>query len=132
MNHRIERVRELLRRNLGDLIERDLRFDGVLVTVSDVDITPDLKQAHVFVSMLGGEPDAVLATLRKHRSELQHALARRVVLKHTPRLNFHHDASAERGTRILQILDEIPDPGGSDTEPPADAAPGNPGEVDSR
>jgi ribosome-binding factor A len=110
MNHRIERVRELLRRNLGDIIERDLRFEGVLVTISDVDITPDLKQAHVFVSLLGGDPETVLAALRKHRVELQHALARRVVLKNTPRLNFHHDASAERGTRILQILEEIPLP----------------------
>jgi len=121
MNHRIERVRELLRRNLGELIERDLRFEGMLVTVSDADITPDLKQAHIFFSVLGGDPAHVLAVLRKHRVELQRALAGRVTFKHTPRLNFHHDASAERGTRILQILDEIPPPADSDPDPSSES-----------
>ena len=121
MNHRIDRVRELLRRNLGELIERDFRVEGALVTVSEADITPDLKQAHVYISVLGGDPNAVLARLRDHRKELQHALSRRVVLKYTPRLIFHHDASAERGVRILRLLDDIPPPAAdadADEEPP--------------
>jgi len=126
MKHRLERVRELLRRTLGELIERDIQFDGALVTVCEADITPDLKQAHIYVSVLGGDPEAALATLRRHRKELQFAVSRRVILKNTPRLNFHLDVSAERGVRIIQLLDEIPAPAPDPEEDEADPRERNP------
>jgi len=109
MQHRLKRVCEVLKRELGVIIQREISFGAPLVTVSAVDITPDLKNAHVFVSALGGKVvgDEVLAKLEKNRILLQTALAKRVVLKHTPYLHFRFDEAIERGTRVLGILDEL-------------------------
>ncbi len=108
MKHRLERVCEVLRRELGQIILRDLTF-STLVTISSVDITPDLKQAHIYVSAMGNkvQRSKVLETLENNRSMLQAALAKRVVMKHTPHLNFKFDDSIERGSRVLGILDEL-------------------------
>ena len=109
MKHRIERVCEILKRELGSIIGRELTFSAPLVTISAVDITPDLKQAHVFVSALGTESQKrkALETLEHSRAMLQAELAKRIVLKHTPHLHFKFDESIERGTRVLGILDEL-------------------------
>lgn len=109
MKHRIERVCEVLRRELGLVMVRELTFPSPLVTVSGVDITPDLKQAHVFISALGtpGERRRSLAILEDNRAMMQKELAGRVSMKYTPHLSFHLDDSIERGTRVLGILDEL-------------------------
>ena len=83
-----------------------------LVTINQVDVTPDLKNAHVYVSVLGsGSGAAVIAQLEAHRVALQTELARHVVLKYTPHLIFHLDDSIERGARVIEILQEIETPG---------------------
>lgn len=109
MKHRLERVNELIKRELSDLMVRQCRFTAKLVTVQQVDITPDLKHAHVFISVIGTEEEQkqALATLHDSRSDLQRALSRRVVLKYTPHLHFKFDTAAERGDRVLHILDEL-------------------------
>ena len=109
MNHRLIRVCELLKRELGVLIVRDLRFKAALVSVRAVDITPDLKRAHVFVSVLGkpSEKKEALAVLEKNRTLLQKELCKRVILKHTPSLFFELDESIERGTRVIDLLDQL-------------------------
>ena len=109
MKHRLERVREVLKRELSEIILRDITFNGALVTVQEVDITPDLKQAHVFVSMLGSEEqkNAAMAKLHDNRKTLQAAMAKRVVLKYTPQLHFEFDTALERGTRVINLLEEI-------------------------
>ena len=72
MKHRLLRVNELLKRELSIAITRELTFDGALVTVNQVDVTPDLKSAHVFVSVLGSEkPFAVIEKLEENRVMLQ-------------------------------------------------------------
>jgi len=80
-----------------------------LVTVQNADITPDLKQCHVYVSVIGSDTDkkAALALLEGNRKPLQHLLSKRVVLKYTPQLHFHIDTAIERGTRVIEILDKI-------------------------
>ena len=98
-----------MKRELGDLIGRELTFPQ-LVTVQDVDITPDLKHAHVFVSVLGGGEEAanaVLAQLHEHRKDLQYKLSRRVILKFTPQLHFKLDVAQERGSRVIDILTNL-------------------------
>ena len=109
MKHRLERVNELLKRELGDLLTREVPFEGALVTVQQVDITPDLKHAHVFVSVMGSadQAKAAMAKLHDSRKTLQHLLSKRVVLKYTPHLHFKLDDSIERGTRVISILEEI-------------------------
>ncbi len=111
VKHRQERVNELLKRELSALITREISFNDSLVTINHVDVTPDLKKAHVFVSVLGSKTKAtVMEKLETHRVELQGALARQVVLKYTPHLVFHLDDSIERGTRVIEILQELDHP----------------------
>lgn len=118
MKHRLERVNELLKRELGDLLTREVSFEAALVTVQQVDITPDLKHAHVFISVMGDEAQSKAAMARLHdsRKTLQHLLSKRVVLKYTPQLHFKLDDSIERGTRIISILEEIDIPPDEPTE----------------
>jgi ribosome-binding factor A len=124
MKHRLERVNELIRRELSEMINREVTFQAALVTVQQVDITPDLKHAHVFVSVIGSdvEAKAAMAKLHDSRTTLQHLLSKRVVLKFTPHLHFKLDESIERGTRIINILEQIdipPDEPAATDEPDA-------------
>ncbi len=109
MKHRLERVCEVLKRELGVIILRELTFPSPLVTVSAVDITPDLKNAHVYISALGNDAQKrnTLAVLEQNRVLLQNEISKRVVLKHTPHLYFKIDEAIERGSRVLDILDEL-------------------------
>jgi ribosome-binding factor A len=109
MKHRLLRVCELIKRELGVIVGREMKFDAPLVTIRAVDITPDLKNAHVFVSVIGtpGQKKQAIAALEAARQHLQHELSRRVILKYTPHLHFQLDESIERGTRVLSLLDEI-------------------------
>jgi ribosome-binding factor A len=103
------RVCELLKRELGTIIGREMKFEAPLVSVRAVDITPDLKQAHVAISAIGTkwQKEQAILQLTDKRQHLQHELSRRVILKYTPHLHFDLDESIERGTRVLSLLEEI-------------------------
>jgi ribosome-binding factor A len=102
------RVNEVVKRELSGMLAREMNFEGALVSISHVDVTSDLKNAHVFVSVLGTEPrDGVISKLASHRQALQAELARRVTMKYTPHLIFHLDNSIERGTRVIEIMQEM-------------------------
>ena len=109
MKLRLLRVCELIKRELGVIIGRDIKFEAPLVSVRAVDITPDLKNAHVFISAIGTkwQKEEALQKLLAQRQHLQHELSRRVIIKYTPHLHFQLDESIERGTRVLSLLDEI-------------------------
>lgn len=107
MKHRLLRVNELLKRELSGIIAREITFQTGLVSINQVDVTADLKNAHVFVSVLGGSGPTVINELEAHRGALQAELARHVALKYTPHLVFHLDDSIERGTRVMEIIQEI-------------------------
>ncbi len=114
------RVNEIVRRELSTIITRDVTFDDALVTINQVDVTPDLKNGHVFVSVLGkGSRTAVIEKLEKERTHLQAEMAKKVILKYTPHLVFHLDDSTERGARVIKILEEI-QPGPEESDEPAD------------
>jgi len=117
MKHRLLRVNELLKRELSALLVREMTFENLLVTVNQVDVTPDLKAAHVYVSVLGSEGRKdVLQNLETNRAALQAELSKHVVLKYTPHLVFHLDDSIERGARVLEILQEIEPPPSAENE----------------
>ncbi|MCB1236841.1 MAG: 30S ribosome-binding factor RbfA [Verrucomicrobiae bacterium] len=109
MSNRLARVGELLKRELGRCIEREFDFTDALVTVHAVDVTPDLRSAHVFVGVVaeGRRQEEVLRRLASRRSHLQSQMMKRVVLKYTPQLHFHLDNSVERGVKVVGILDEL-------------------------
>ena len=112
MKHRLERVNELIKRELSATIARELTFANALVTVHAVDVSPDLKHAGVFVSVIGNEAQtkAAMSKLDEHRAELQREISKRVILKYTPQLHFHHDESIERGARVMDILNHLDAP----------------------
>lgn len=118
MKNRLARVREIIKREVSSYIERGITFRGGLVTINRVDITPDLKSCHVFVSVLGSEAErvAALETLEHNRPLIQSQLGRRVVMKYTPRLFFKLDNSVEKGSRIISILDELDIPEEEESE----------------
>ena len=111
MKHRMLRINEVVKRELSGIIARELSFAGALVSINHVDVTSDLKNAHVFVSVLGSDSgESVLSKLASHRVTLQAELARHVTMKYTPHLIFHLDDSIQRGARVIEILQEIETP----------------------
>ena len=107
MAKRLDRVNELLRREISAVIQRDFEWKGSLVTVSEVDVTQDLKEAKVFVSVLGGSTEGVMDILGKKRGFIQSKVSKRVVLRNTPVLDFRVDSSASRGVELVNLLDEV-------------------------
>ena len=108
MKHRMLRVNEVVKRELSGIIAREISFEGALVSINHVDVTSDLKNAHVFVSVLGTEArENIMSKLSSHRAALQAELARHVTMKYTPHLIFHLDNSIERGARVIEIMQEI-------------------------
>ncbi|MCA1667980.1 MAG: 30S ribosome-binding factor RbfA [Thermomicrobia bacterium] len=95
-SRRIEQINDFLRNEIANLIqeERDeLRLK--LVSVTEVQTSPDLRHARVYISTLGGEKerDAAVETLRRHARHLRHLLAPRITFRSVPELDFRADAS---------------------------------------
>ena len=109
VKNRLDRVNEVLKRELSVLIRREFTFTAKLVTVQEVDVTPDLKNAHVYIGVLGTpeEQHAAMSQLHGARQRLQHDISKRVVLKFTPHFHFQLDRAGERGDRILQIIEDL-------------------------
>jgi ribosome-binding factor A len=109
-SHRLLRVRELLKREIGEAIRREMPVDQAgLVTVNDVDVSGDLKNAKVYLGLLGNseQKKTALQMLNKNRPRVQSFVAKTVVMKYTPRLSFVVDESVDRGNRVLQIIEEL-------------------------
>lgn len=109
MKNRLPRVNELLKRELGALLTRDFEFKNCLVTVNAVDVTPDLRQAHVYLGIIGDAhaKEGVLAKLGGKRAFIQQRLSKRVVLKYTPHLYFKLDESVEHGVALVDLMQEV-------------------------
>jgi ribosome-binding factor A len=109
MSSRLDRVNEEVREILAEEIQKlkDPRLG--FVTVTGVKVTPDLRKARVFYTVLGEEKQhrGTQAALRSARSHLRMILGREIRLKVTPELEFTEDNAAERGQRIEQILTQI-------------------------
>jgi ribosome-binding factor A len=100
-----EAVREVLSEGIGDLKDPRIGF----VTVTGVSTTSDLRQATVYVSVLGSERkrDESIRGLESSRGVLQSRLNRELHLKRTPQLSFEYDPTVERGVRLSQMIDEL-------------------------
>jgi ribosome-binding factor A len=110
MSVRQERVRELLKRQIGEALRREYSVEEVgVITVNEVGVSNDLHSATVFVGIVGSESQRKKAidVLHKDRKRLQGLVGRAVVLKYTPQLKFVADDSITKGNRILAIIDEI-------------------------
>ena len=100
-----ESVRAVIAEAVGEL--KDPRIG--LVTVTGVEVTPDLREATVYVSVLGGERRrrATLAGLESAHGVLQARINRELSLRRTPQLAFAYDPSVERGVRMTKLIDEL-------------------------
>ena len=107
---RSRRIAEQIQRELADLIRLELKDPRVpgLITVSDVEVSPDQSQAKVFFTVLGDERAIPEATQGLNRAAgfLRTQLSRRMKLRTVPQLHFEYDASVERGIRLTHLIDE--------------------------
>ena len=106
--HRARRVADVVREELARLLREEVRDPRVgFVTLTGVELSPDLKQARVHVSILQADPAEALTALTRAVPFLRRGLARNAGLRFTPELRFVEDRSAERGSRIEGILREV-------------------------
>ena len=109
----MRRVNEAVREVVSAHIAGDLKDPRIgFVTVTSVDTSPDLRQARVYVSVLGdeGERERALAGLHSARGYLQARVNEELSLKRTPVLTFEYDPSVEHGVRMTQLIDETAPP----------------------
>jgi|SRR5688572_10859864 ribosome-binding factor A len=112
MSNRTVRVNELVQREISDILRKRYQSETVTMTITEVRVSPDLRDARVFVSVVGDETFAEqkLRWLRSKASEIREEVSRRIVLKYLPKFEYILDHSAVRGARLLQALDEIDHP----------------------
>ena len=110
MSQRTERVDELLRQEIGALLAKEVADPRIgFATITDVETSPDLRHAKVWVSVIGqkGDRDETLRALADAMPFIRHELGKRLRIKRIPALHVHLDDSAERGTRVLHVLQEL-------------------------
>ena len=119
---RITRLNALLTRELGQLMEVYVSpaLPNAIITITDVKVAPNLRDALVFFSVYGGDaqdlPEKTLELLLTKRVQLQKALASKVVLKYTPVLRFKYDDTPARADRVMEILAELEIPDHDDAQ----------------
>lgn len=111
MAHRIERVNNLIRREISALLQRQVKDPrlGSFVAVTEVCTSPDLRHAKIFVSCLGSKEkkQEILSALATASGFFRKELASCVRLRRIPELSFHWDNSIERGAHLLQLIDQV-------------------------
>jgi len=121
MSRRTSRVSELLREEISDLVQRDLkdpRLEGALLSITEVEVSGDLRVAAVYVSHLGTaeEREDALAGLQSAAAYLERELRRRLRMRRTPSLTFRFDPSIERGARLASTIADLARDRGPDPE----------------
>lgn len=107
---RARRVGELIKEELSELIRREVKDPRVgFVTITGVDVTPDLRYATIYISVLGSnkEREDSLKILQKTGGFLRKELAKRIRLKYFPELKFEFDRSIESALRIEKIIKKL-------------------------
>jgi len=110
---RPERVAETIKREMAEILTRKMRDPrlGGMISVTEVEVTPDLSMARIFVSVLaeGAERDQVMQALARSEGFVRHELAPRLGLREMPTVRFVLDTSIERGARVEELLRRIAD-----------------------
>ena len=110
MTRRTDRLAEEVREEVAQMISGELKDPRIgFVTVTRVTLTPDLRQARIFVGVLGAERQraATLTGLRQASGFLRRALGQRLRLRHTPELTFQYDEGLEASDRVARLLEEV-------------------------
>ena len=111
MSRRTERVNALLKKQIGEIIVSQINDPRLtsLITITNVEVSPDLGRAKVFTSALGSSEDigVIIDTLNKASGYLRRELKQRVVLRNIPLLNFVFDDSIEKAQRMLDLISDV-------------------------
>jgi ribosome-binding factor A len=109
MSNRTLRINELIRREISAYLHTRYQGEAVRITITNVIVSPDLREGRVFYSVVGGKPaeEECGRWLEDKSGEIRHIVGRTVVLKNVPKLTFKLDTSPARGTRIVQLLDDL-------------------------
>lgn len=111
MSRKTERVGSLFREEISELLRREVkdpRLSGVF-SVAEVEVTPDLRYAHIYISIMGSEEEkkGVMSGLESASGFIRRELAHRLQMRRIPELIFVRDDSIEKGSRLLRIIDEL-------------------------
>jgi ribosome-binding factor A len=127
VTQRTNRIDELLRQEIGSIITREVADPRIgFATITKVETTPDLRHAKVWVSVIGQQKEraATISALSRAMPFVRRELGRALRLKRIPDLHVELDDTAERGTRVLHLLDELDAGGEIDRElPPGETLP---------
>jgi len=107
---RIAKVQELMKQEVSQIILRELKDPRIgFVTVTKVDITPDLREAKIYVSLMGTEEEkqASFAGLESSLGFVRREIGHRIKMRYTPQISFAVDTSLDYGTRIQTLLDGV-------------------------
>lgn len=110
MTHRAEKVKEFIKEELSLILQREVRDPRIgFVSVTDVEVSQDLRHARIFVSVLGTEEEkaATMEGLGSAARYIRRALGQRLQMRFTPDLSFRLDESIERGSRVMKLLGEV-------------------------
>ena len=107
---RKQRIGEQVRRDLASILSREISNPNLgMVTVSGVDVSPDLRHARVYVTIFGGNFDVerTILFLNKAAGRLRYCLAQCSTARTTPSLSFVHDSSVEYGSNLTALIDSL-------------------------
>src|SRR5437773_41496 len=110
MTARTDRIDQLLRQEIGEILARDVQDPRIgFVTITDVETAPDLSTARVWVSVIGQpeERERTIRALQRAMPFVRHELGSRIRLRRIPELQLRTDDTAQRGTRVMQLLAEL-------------------------
>jgi ribosome-binding factor A len=109
-SRRQAQVADEIRREIGNLLLRQVKDPRIgFASITEVRVSPDLRHAHVNVSVFGDDAErkATLAALQHSTGFFRHEIGASLQLRYTPEITFHLDDSLERGDRILRLLDQV-------------------------
>jgi len=111
MTRRTERINNLIRQEISDLLRRQIKDPRLsrFISVTKVVTSPDLRYAKVLVSVFSDEVQKkeVLQGFRAASGFFRRELAQRLTLRRIPELSFHTDDSIEQGTKVLKLINEL-------------------------
>ncbi|MFW6273827.1 MAG: 30S ribosome-binding factor RbfA [Halanaerobium sp.] len=113
-NNRAIRVGELLKEEISHIILREMKDPRIaFVSVTDVEVSGDLRHAKVFISVYGTdkEKEETMQGLKKARGYIRKLIGERVKIHHTPELLFRYDDSIEHGVHISEIINDLKENG---------------------
>ncbi len=111
MSRRMRQINHLIQRELSELLTREVndpRLKGI-ISITEVEVSADLRQAKVFISILGSEEEReqTLAGLISASRFLRQKLGERLSLRYIPELRFQRDNSIERGSHLLHLMEKL-------------------------